>query len=80
MSKDAAFIVRLGAAIAAGEAAARLRLAGYLPRVSDTGRPDNHGAYQWAESAGFAEDHTLRSAFSHAFCDTLDTARRAARA
>lgn len=77
MSYDSALLVRLAAATYAGEAAARLRHTGRLPRVSDTGRPEDFGAFQWAEACGFADCKELRSMFSHAFCDTLDAARRA---
>ena len=75
MTRDPASMVRLMAAIEAGDAAAKLRLCGHVPLAVNTLEPSDYGAFQWAVACGFAEDRELRSAFSHAFCDVLDAAR-----
>lgn len=70
-----AHTVALAGAWAAGEAAGRLRLSGlYLPHASPPGmhgRPEDFGAFQWADAAGYGDDPTLRSVFSQAFVTVL---------
>lgn len=64
-------VVRLAAASAAGEASARLRLAG--ERCNDYSRAEHCGAYQWAKAAGFYDDEGERGVFTLAFLSTLDS-------
>ena len=64
-----AYAVRIGAAIDAGESAARLRKSGGTP--TGEGKPDDHGAYQWAAACGFADDPALRSIFARSFINAL---------
>ncbi len=71
----AATTVRIFMAHQGGEAAARLRAAGYVPRPEDAGTsPLDHGAFQWADAAGLT-DASERSLFSQAFVRELDRLR-----
>ena len=67
-------MVRLFGAWQAGKAAARLRAAGHSCIAGHT--PDQCGAFQWADAAGFGADHSERSTFAQSFVAELTTGRR----